>query len=432
MSTARTWLWWHTWIGITTGILLFVICWSGTVAVLSHEIDWLLDPALRVTPPADAAAQPRWQATVDAARRAVPGMHATQLVLPPQPTDAAMVLMEGEQGALQRVYVDPYAARVQGVRSYFNVQRFFRSLHMNLFFNLGPWGYLLVGAFAVPLLASLVTALLFYRRWWQRFLVLKLHRGAPIFWSDLHKTGGLWSLWFALLMSLTGAWYFIEAAGIEPAYPETPEFHATTANSGARTPLSVDTLLARARTAWAALEPRSVTLPGSWLGETFAVDGQSGEVLVRDRANRLFLDPARGTEQARLRAADLSPAARWVDTADPLHFGNFAGLAVKWIWFVFGLLLSAMSLTGAYLHIRRLRRKQPGARRRPAVVVANAVSFAVIVACCVGGWLEIRGYGSTIDGVRTMPEVPLAVQAFIGGWVALTAAILAVWAHKLR
>lgn len=37
----------HGWVGLNLGLLLFVICFSGSVATLSHEIDWLLNPAIR-------------------------------------------------------------------------------------------------------------------------------------------------------------------------------------------------------------------------------------------------------------------------------------------------------------------------------------------------------------------------------------------------
>jgi uncharacterized iron-regulated membrane protein len=153
---------------------------------------------------------------------------------------------------------------------------------------------------------------------------------------------------------------------------------------------------------------------------------------VRDRANKLFVDPATGTELVRQRAADLGLAARWVDTADPLHFGDFAGLGVKAIWFLFGLLLSGLSLTGAYLHVQRLRRKHAGADRRPAVVAACGVCAVLLAASAVGGWLEIRRYGPMVDGVRQWPAVPSPVIAFVAIWVAATLAILWVWVRRLR
>ena len=45
-------LWWlvHQWAGLKLAILLTFVFATGTLAVLSHEIDWLLQPGLRVSP----------------------------------------------------------------------------------------------------------------------------------------------------------------------------------------------------------------------------------------------------------------------------------------------------------------------------------------------------------------------------------------------
>lgn len=406
--------------------MLFVICWSGTIAVLGHEIDWLLNPALRVEPAAQPG-KPSWSAVVEAAQAAVPGHRVTALKLPEGPRDAAELLAEDGTGGLTRVYVDPHTARVQGTTSYFNVQRFFRSLHMNLFVNAGAWGYLAVGAFSFVLLASLATALVFYRRWWCRFLVMKTSRGLRVLLSDVHKTGGLWSLWFVLLMGITGAWYFIEAAGISPEYPEAPEFPK---DAHARRPL--DELLQQAQVQWPDLEVRNIWLPGSYLGEVLELQGQADALLVRDRANRLFIDPATGAALARQQGSELDAAARWVDTADPLHFGNFAGLGVKLVWFAFGIVLSGLSLTGAYLHVQRLERSPHPHRSRGAVIASHVASALLLGIAAWGGWREIFAYGPLVNGVRQWPEVPAAVIFFIVAWLVLTATILVVWARKLR
>lgn len=37
----------HGWLGLNIGLLLFVVCFSGSFATLSHEMDWLLNPAVR-------------------------------------------------------------------------------------------------------------------------------------------------------------------------------------------------------------------------------------------------------------------------------------------------------------------------------------------------------------------------------------------------
>lgn len=55
----RSFFAWHSWIGLTAGLLLFIVCWSGTLAVFSQELDWLADERMH----APAAEQIAWQAT---------------------------------------------------------------------------------------------------------------------------------------------------------------------------------------------------------------------------------------------------------------------------------------------------------------------------------------------------------------------------------
>ena len=45
-------LWWHVhqWVGLKLAIFMSFICRTGPLAVLSSEIDWLLQPSLRVAP----------------------------------------------------------------------------------------------------------------------------------------------------------------------------------------------------------------------------------------------------------------------------------------------------------------------------------------------------------------------------------------------
>lgn len=419
----RTWFVWHGWIGLTAGLLLFVICWSGTFAVFSHELDALVNPSIQAPPSRSVA----WGAIHDNVRRHRPDIRITQIKAPLRPGYAAEVLTEDKEGVLGRVYADPATGRILGETSYFNIQRFFRSLHMSLF--IGGWevagipfGYLAVGLLSLPLLASLVTALLFYKRWWRRFLHLERHKGARVFWSDLHKLAGLWSLWFVLLIGLTGFWYLVEWKAPLATMPE-----ARAGSSADRPLLPIGGLVARAVAAHPRLDVRAVSLYRADEGIA-GVQGQDGTLLVRDRATEVSLDARSGQVLAVRRASDLSVYDRWIDTADPLHFGNFGGLATQAIWFVFGVLLSGLCLTGAYLQAKRQQRAHGTHRTRPAVIVAYASTVALLL---IAGWhagAEINGYGAG----GAWPDAPLGVHLFVMAWLASTLAAIWAWMRLVK
>jgi uncharacterized iron-regulated membrane protein len=324
-------------------------------------------------------------------------------------------------GRLLRTYVNPFTAQVTGQTSYFNVQRFFRSLHMCLF-DPGSRGagYYFVMAFSLVLVASLVTSLMFYKRWWQRFLAWKAHHNRRAFWSDAHKLAGLWSLWFIALMAITGIWYLIEFAGLGFAYAELQPVE----RPASQRVLSTNELVARAQQIWPGFTPTQVYLPGGYYGDVAVFHGDDGSLLVRDRANALMLNAFDGSPVHVRTATALGWPARWVDTADPLHFGNFGGLLTQALWFIFGLLLSALCLTGAYLHVQRQRRHHEHVPRHIAVTSASVASTIVLTVATIGAVQEISRYGK--------PWPPMSVWVFISIWTIATVAILLLWARSLR
>jgi uncharacterized iron-regulated membrane protein len=417
--TRRTWFVLHSWLGLTLGLLLFVISWSGTVAVFSREIDWAIDGRMRA-PAVDDAAIP-WERIETAVRAAKPGWSLSQISAPFAPGFAVEAIVEDPQGVMGRVYADPTTGQVLGATTYFNVQRFFRSLHMSLF--VGEWpiwgipfGYLVVALLSIPLLAQLVTGLIFYRRFWRGFLKLDWNKGARVFWSDAHKLVGLWGLWFVLVIGLTGLWYLAEWK--VTSQPPTPQARTAVVNSGE--PPSLGLMLARARAAYPELLVREIALYRADEG-LLEFQGQDGSLLVRDRGARVWVDNRTGEVVAVRRTGEMSLLHRWIDTADLVHFGTFGGLFTKAIWFIFGLALSAMCLSGAYLQAKRQERRGELFSPR-AVASAYATSLAIIGVAVAFSLKELRGYGG-----GSLPDAPAGVWLVAAAWCLSTLGVLSWW-----
>jgi uncharacterized iron-regulated membrane protein len=415
----RTWFRVHSFAGVVAGLLLFVVCWTGTFATLSHEIDWLVTPAMR--------AEPADRFDPDALERAAlaahPGARLAWMSRPLHRGFAADVVLDTADGPLRHAHVAPEDARLQGANSYFNVQRFFRSLHMALFLPFGV-GIYVVGIAAIFLLLSALTPLVFYKRWWTRFFKWRAHGGARVVVSESHKLAGLWSLWFVALIALTGVWYMVEQALIDTAdvawiYPEPPAF------DGAREPrLPLSSFVDAAMTHRPELEVRSIGQSGNGL---VYVNGQAGDLLARDRSNTLYFAPTTGALVGERRASALGPVERWVEMVDFLHFGTLAGLPTKLLWFLLGLALSGLCLTGAYLHARRLAAS--GARRARWAATGGA-TFATLLLLAFstrGGFAEARRFGPMLDGVQVYPDLSTGVLAFIVCWTLATLLLIGLW-----
>lgn len=355
-------LWWHVhqWVGLKLSILLSFVLLTGTFATISHEIDWLIDPAIRVAP-ASVTGEPDWAAIVVTAAKHPATASIESVDAPIASAFAAGVTIKNRDGERRYLWIHPTTGQLQGDSTWFNVARILRDLHRRLNIDYG-WGITLVSALAALLAVSLVTSLVVYKRWWRGFWKPIRWRDARTALGDAHRLAGVWSMAFVLVITATGLWYLLESLGGEaprlsgPAQKPGPVIMTNMAKAEA-----LPRALASVRGRDPGLRITSLSLPDNKTG-AFVFRGQREALLVRERANTAWVSADGRRLLHRLDGQTLSVHQRISEMADPLHFGTMEwGHAkswwVRWLWFVFGLMLTGLSVSGVAIHVTRIARE---------------------------------------------------------------------------
>lgn len=370
-SRTRLWFLWHSWLAMPIWAFLFFVCLTGSVAVLSHEIMWLSNPAMRATaggPPVSA------KALVAAAEAAVPGGRVTTLAWrgPHMAVEAQVAVPDGTS---VRAWVNPVSGVVQGVSAGASFQGFFRALHGWLLTY--PVGWYAVSLLGIPLLGSLITGIVVYKRFWRSYYRprIRFGNGARVMWGDLHRVGGAWSIWFLALMATTGLWFLINTllwdlgmplGGMKPPVLVAREDLPVMAT--APRPDS-DAILKAAFEAVPDMRLRRLFLPAVAF-QPARVWGSSGQapllpdsILVNPQTYQV-MEVSGGFDRPGAQLTGIIMRA--------LHTGDFGGLAVKLVWFTFGLLLTTLVFSGMMIWTKRTLRATIEWRRSRAEEAANA------------------------------------------------------------
>ncbi|MBY8825048.1 PepSY domain-containing protein [Sphingomonas colocasiae] len=340
--------------GLKLSLFLAFVLFTGTLAVLSAEIDWVIHPSLRVAP-ASAEAPPRWDLIAGNAARH-PGVATINYIARPHAgAFAARVAFQRADKSRGYLHVHPATGRVQGEQGFVDAQRVLRNLHRHL--NLPvKYGVPIVGSLAILLLISLATSFVVYRKWWRGFFRPIRWHDARTAWGDFHRLAGVWSLWFVALIALTGLWYLVEQLGGDaPNLPEPPAIAAppTTMADATGAAHALPASLAAVRRADPALRIEMIQFPDKTSG-AFTFQGQRGAWLVRPRANAVWADAATARVEMISDGHDLNVHQRISEMADPLHFGSFAGYWTRIPWFLFGLAMTGLALSGAAIYSHRI------------------------------------------------------------------------------
>jgi hypothetical protein len=304
--------------------------------------------------------------------------------------------------------------------------------------------------YGLVMFISFISAMFLYKRWWTKFFKFKSNKTGKAFWTQVHKLGGVWSLWFLLVIALTGSYYLYEkfqwdtgwlgpqklnyVGGKEDGLLQVPNPQSDTTSEF----LSLDTLVHVSKEKWPDLNIHSIYF--SWPQEdkrSVSLQGHAGSLLsrslIRERGNQINLD--RRTGEVLLKSGTSELPTYWIisNAVDPLHFGNFGGLATKIIWFIFGLTLCGLILTGTYLHIKKLHKNNGWQRHGwKGTWWALGITVFILFAAIPYGFENVRWYGPKVDGEKQLPEVFIGVKIFLIAWSVLTMSIMGFWIQKFR
>ncbi len=197
----------HSWIGVVVGLVLYVVCVSGVVALFAQELEpWarkdLRPPVTDAGPALDGAVAQTIKAMREGGATAA-GLRFT-VDLPTRYRPTVSVQYRAGPARTERTLTVDAPSRAEVPVPAESPNAMLTRLHTDLLLP-SPYGRYVVGAFGLVMLISVITGTLLHRKMLADLFTLRAGRSLRLFWTDLHKSVGLWGLPFHFMLALTGA-----------------------------------------------------------------------------------------------------------------------------------------------------------------------------------------------------------------------------------
>ncbi|MBH3382381.1 PepSY domain-containing protein [Pseudomonas juntendi] len=372
-SKSRLWFLVRSWLALPIWFFVLIVCFTGMLAVVSQEIVWLANPDVRASKPDTDAERLSFQQVLNALHNAEPDMVVQSIIQPDGSHFALTANVTFPDGTTPTLYVNPYTGAIQGKSPDFNFEAFTRALHgwwLVPFTNGFSWGWYLVSILGLPMLASLVTGLVVYKKFWKGFFKpVRTGHGSRIFWGDLHRLAGVWSIWFIAVISITGTWFLIQAIlfdnhisiSSEPIVPVIARDEVPQTADGSPAPrIDLDEAARIAGLAIPGLEINFIALPATAYSH-ISMGGRGWYPLMFQSAE---VNPYTRKVDSQFLLGDRSALEFVTESMRPLHTGDFGGLPIKLIWFFFGLVLTLMVFSGLLIWTKRTAQATAAALKR--------------------------------------------------------------------
>ncbi|MEO1405252.1 MAG: PepSY-associated TM helix domain-containing protein [Pseudomonadota bacterium] len=366
----------HSWTGIALGFFVFIVAFTGSVALFDEELRTWEDPARRLTlienpVPIDA----HFRAFLTE-QQEEGELTSTSLKFPDsiEPYYTGFAFLEDEQGEFhfhQRRW-DPSNGNVLPERGE-GLSVWLLDFHRDLMWPaaLGgrTIGRALVGVVGVILMLAILTGVIAHTKILEELFSLRYWRSVRLKWQDTHKVAGLWGLPFFAMISITGAFLGIVAvlspivavlafkgdteALIEAVIGAPPEPAGIEAQM-----IPIDDLLEIKHEESGAAPDRVIV--SHWGDEAATYNllyYADKELTLYDSVTISAVNGERVSNQT---FDTDTPANRVTSAVTPLHYGTFGGeygsfgaIALKLLYFALGLCLAIITGMGNMMWIER-------------------------------------------------------------------------------
>ncbi|WP_162344064.1 PepSY-associated TM helix domain-containing protein [Cyclobacterium salsum] len=380
----------HLWLGLSSGLVVFIVAVTGCLYAFQSEIQDLLQPYRYVTPQETAVLPPSkiWEA----ADEALPDKHLHAVLYPKAERAAMAIYYSFEEHYYYFVYVNPYTGMVQKVKDEY--ADFFRIILDGHFYLWLPpeIGQPVVASFTLIFLVMVVSGLVL---WWPKKKV-NLKQALKIRWNarwrrrnfDLHRVLGFYVMVFALIFALTGlVWGF--------SWFRDAVFYTTTGGKSFieyYTPLSDSIQVSEANTpaidqVWAKMN--RLYPDADWI-EVHPAENEHGAIAANANpdADTYWKMDYRYFDQYSLEEITVDhvwgrfPEAGFGEKLNrmnyDIHVGAIAGLPGKFLAFCLSALIASLPITGCMIWWGR--RKKPGKAGKETKVLNRKQSKTLVEA----------------------------------------------------
>jgi uncharacterized iron-regulated membrane protein len=198
-STHKTLYNTHGWIGIISGILLFVVTFSGIPALFKEELAQWQSPG-----------NPRLQLkqqTLDSALITAQAQgfdHTTFFIQTADDVNGNLYFSHffEDDTPPHIVKINPNDGKILP-KANSDMAELLGHLHTDLHLP-HPWGRYLVGFSGMAMLLAIIAGIFIHLKWRKEFVMLRPKRSWRLLLTDQHKLLGLWSLPFTLILAFSG------------------------------------------------------------------------------------------------------------------------------------------------------------------------------------------------------------------------------------